>query len=97
MLQDINSNSHKNDHHAFVSIEPLIHIGNELNRIEPYQHPMKQGNQNHHCKLHPIREKHVCLCSMLAICFLGSTLSLLNLRSRGRGCLIAQLFCKFCK
>jgi hypothetical protein len=47
MLRDINSNLHKNDHHAFVSIEPLIHIGNELDRIEPYQHPMKQGNQSH--------------------------------------------------
>jgi hypothetical protein len=51
----------------------------------------------HHCKLHPIHEKHVCLRSMLAVCFLGSMLNLLYLRSRVRGCLIARLFCKFCK
>jgi hypothetical protein len=101
LLQDINSNSHKNDHHAFVSIETLIHIGNELNRIEPYQHPDEARELKswitHHCKLHPICEKHVCLRSMLAICFLGLMLNLLYLRSTVRGCLIARLFCKFCK
>lgn len=51
----------------------------------------------HHCKLHPIREKHVCLRSMLAICFLGLMLNLLYLWSMVMGCLIAQWFCKFCK